>query len=382
MNYSEYFGNHPSAGFGTKGKKDEWSDYFKNQSRRVPVEKVYSDSPIVVDRNIGKVKTYLDVDPVVTQRPTHEQMLMQQQQMAISRRLAQEQKDYYGKVWENKINQMEVEEPQVPRKVRKLSFVDKPSATVDTSEPVSVGQNVAEEPHREYGDSTPLSEAEIEDAMKKLREAAEAKSKSVDDADAEGIPTEELMKDVLTEGISTEELMKDVLTEEPVEDIPTEEQAGDVPAHPESVNEETAPVEELTEDVQTESVNEETASAEIELEPVIPEYEQFVPVDEAEVEDVTPEPEDESEAVTSEPEDDILGGLGANDIEEEEVPEDLPEDLPEDIENLNIDTEYEEERKARKENADADSKKKKTTKKKTATASKRKKPVVTVKKKK
>jgi hypothetical protein len=86
MNYSEYFGKNPNAGWGASGtketNKEDWSKYFQPGTPQVPIKKVYSDSPVVIDNKNGQVKTYMDVDPVVVQRPTHEQMIMEQQQMA------------------------------------------------------------------------------------------------------------------------------------------------------------------------------------------------------------------------------------------------------------------------------------------------------------
>ena len=134
MNYSEYFGKNPNAGWGASGtketNKEDWSNYFQPGTPQVPIKKMYSDSPVVIDNKNGQVKTYMDVDPVVVQRPTHEQMLMEQQQRAASRRLAEEQKAYYDKVWNNKVKQMEDEfaSEDKPKTVKKLSFVDNPKA--------------------------------------------------------------------------------------------------------------------------------------------------------------------------------------------------------------------------------------------------------------
>ena len=69
MNYNEYFGKNPNAGWGASGTRDtnneDWSKYFEPGTQQVPIKKVYSDSPVVVDNPNGQIRTYMDVDPVV-----------------------------------------------------------------------------------------------------------------------------------------------------------------------------------------------------------------------------------------------------------------------------------------------------------------------------
>ena len=50
----------------------------------------------------------MDVTPIVTERPSHEQMLNELQQREAAHRMAQQQKDYY-KTWDQKVRQMDEE---------------------------------------------------------------------------------------------------------------------------------------------------------------------------------------------------------------------------------------------------------------------------------
>ncbi len=112
MNYSEYFGNTPAA---------------KQSGNKVPIKKIYADSPVIVDNQNGQTatRTYQNADPIVVQRLTHEQEIMQQQQMAMSNHLAEQQKAYYDKIWNDKIDKMDEEAAPGPKKkVKKISFID------------------------------------------------------------------------------------------------------------------------------------------------------------------------------------------------------------------------------------------------------------------
>lgn len=332
MNYSEYFGKNPNAGWGASGtketNKEDWSNYFQPGTPQVPIKKMYSDSPVVIDNKNGQVKTYMDVDPVVVQRPTHEQMIMEQQQMAASRRLAEEQKAYYDKVWNNKVKQMEDEfaGEDKPKVVKKLSFVDNPKAVEEqTQQPVNIDvpQNAA--PGYE---NKPMTEEEMQQQAEELQK-----------------------KEELCDPI------EDEVTEEPIPNIIDE------PA-----------------DVFENEVDEEIEDT---IEPILPQ--------DAEVEDIVEEEDDVVETedkvegdVEAEPESEKLDDT-FGDIADEDVPSDLPEELA----GLNIDEEYEAERNARiaaKEAEAEETKKKSNRGRKKATdsseTSKRKKPVVKTKSKK
>ena len=114
MNYNEYFGKgNQNAGWGTSGtpatENENWDNYFDGQSVHVPIQKIYADSPQVTTPTVpNKGNSYMDVTPVVTERPSHELMLKELQQREAAHRLAQQQKDYY-KTWNQKIRQMEEE---------------------------------------------------------------------------------------------------------------------------------------------------------------------------------------------------------------------------------------------------------------------------------
>ena len=352
MNYSEYFGKNPNAGWGASGtketNKEDWSNYFQPGTPQVPIKKMYSDSPVVIDNKNGQVKTYMDVDPVVVQRPTHEQMIMEQQQMAASRRLAEEQKAYYDKVWNDKVKQMEAEfaGDDKPKAVKKLSFVDKPKAVEEqTQQPVNIDvhQNAA----LGYENNKPMTEEEKQSIIEKL----DVECKKLDEVEKQQ-QAEELQKEV-----KLSDQIEDEVTEEPIPD------AIDEPA-----------------DVFENEVKEEIEDT---IEPILPQDAEVEDI--VEEEDNVVETEDEVKGdVEAEPEseklDDTLG-----DIADEDVPSDLPEELA----GLNIDEEYEAERNARiaaKEAEAEETKKKSNRGRKKATnsseTSKRKKPVVKTKSKK
>ena len=352
MNYSEYFGKNPNAGWGASGtketNKEDWSNYFQPGTPQVPIKKMYSDSPVVIDNKNGQVKTYMDVDPVVVQRPTHEQMIMEQQQMAASRRLAEEQKAYYDKVWNDKVKQMEDEfaGEDKPKTVKKLSFVDKPKAVEEqTQQPVNI--DVLQNTAPGYENNKPMTEEEMQAAIEKINE----ESKKLDEAEKQQ-QIKELQKE--------EELgnqIEDEVTKEPIPDIIDE---------PADVFE-----------------NEVEKEIEDTIEPILPQDAEVEDI--VEEEDNVVETEDEVEGnVEEEPEyeklDDILGGI---------ADEDDNSDLPEELAGLNIDEEYEAERNARiaaKEAEAEETKKKSNRGRKKATnsseTSKRKKPVVKTKSKK
>ena len=352
MNYSEYFGKNPNAGWGASGtketNKEDWSNYFQPGTPQVPIKKMYSDSPVVIDNKNGQVKTYMDVDPVVVQRPTHEQMLMEQQQMAASRRLAEEQKAYFDKVWNDKVKQMEDEfaGEDKPKVVKKLSFVDNPKAVEEqTQQPVNI--DVPQNAAPGYENNKPMTEEEKQAIIKKL----DKECKKLDEAEKQQQAEELQKKEELCDQI------EDEVTEEPIPD--TIDEPADV-----FENE----VEEEIEDT---------------IEPILPQ--------DAEVEDIVEEEDDVVETedevkgnVEAEPEseklDDTLGDI---------TDEDIPSDLPEELAGLNIDEEYEAERNARiaaKEAEAEETKKKSNRGRKKATnsseTSKRKKPVVKTKSKK
>ena len=347
MNYSEYFGKNPNAGWGASGtketNKEDWSNYFQPGTPQVPIKKMYSDSPVVIDNKNGQVKTYMDVDPVVVQRPTHEQMIMEQQQMAASRRLAEEQKAYYDKVWNDKVKQMEDEfaGEDKPKTVKKLSFVDNPKAVEEqTQHPVNI--DVPQNAAPGYENNKPMTEEEMQAAIEKLNE----ESKKLDELEKQKQAEEELQK-----AEEHGDPIEDEVTEEPIPD------AIDEPA-----------------DVFENEVKEEIEDT---IEPILPQ--------DAEVEDIVEEEDDVVETedevkgdIEAEPEseklDDTLGDI---------TDEDIPSDLPEELAGLNIDEEYEAERNARiaaKEAEAEETKKKSNRGRKKATnsseTSKRKKPVV------
>lgn len=114
MNYNEYFGKgNQNAGYGTSGRPEttpeNWDDYFDGQSIHVPIQKIYADSPQVSSPTIpNKGRSYMDVTPVVTERPSHELMLQELQQREAAHRMAQQQKDYY-RTWDQKVRQMDEE---------------------------------------------------------------------------------------------------------------------------------------------------------------------------------------------------------------------------------------------------------------------------------
>ena len=85
MNYNEYFGKgNQNAGWGTSGTpetvNENWDNYFEGQSVHVPIQKIYADSPQVSSPTVpNQGNSYMDVTPIVTERPSHELMLKELQ---------------------------------------------------------------------------------------------------------------------------------------------------------------------------------------------------------------------------------------------------------------------------------------------------------------
>ena len=298
-------------------------------------------------------------------------MLMQQQQAALSRRLAEEQKAYYDKVWDKKVNQMEDEftSSDKPKPVKKLSFVDKPKAEF-TGEQKSVTIDTIHQPVGDPGHK-PMTPEEMAAAEQALNEAAWAQMRAEEQARKE---LEESLKK------TTEETPKE-LVENPVENFDGINDGETIDERPDEMGfaitlDSENEVNELKEELINAGVPEDAIEEEISepIEPILPGDAEVEAYEETDI-------IDEDIPVTPEPEDDFDNNLGGLDED------DMPSDMPDDIEDLNIDEEYETERAARLAAAEQKDEepvapKRRGRKPKDAAEPKRRKPVVTTKKKK
>ena len=345
MNYYEYFGVANNLGAGTQATPinptEDWSGCFQQDVRQVPVEKVYSDSPVVQG---GRRQTYAEADPIVTMRPTHDQMIAQQQERFLSNKMAEAQREY-NKVWADKIRQMEEEsmsdekKEEVKEKKRiKMSFV------ADENKAPVKEQPVKKEPEQPV----------IEDV--KNEEVPEVASSVLQEdplEDSIGILNTEEERLELGGINMLEEVQEESVVENPVEEIPEE------PASPEDEIEfpEIEPEEAV---VYPELNNEPELEPEVETEPIVP-----IVTGDTEIEGIDEELESENVDIPDE-----LGGLDMSDFGEPPV-------VDEDAEYEARHRAIQEQRKAEEETAA-----KKTSSRKKADTSARKKPVVETTKKK
>ena len=372
MNYNEYFGKgNQNAGWGTSGTpetvSENWDNYFEGQSVHVPIKKIYVDSPQVSSPTVpNQGNSYMDVTPIVTERPSHELMLKELQQREVAHRLAQQQKEYY-KTWNQKVRQMEQEFTSSNEGISDGGIMAQ--AAPGSNETGRLSDYFDIEPG-DYESGRPLNSGRPQSKAKKV--IFTEKGPVFADDFKKQKTTEDLSQK--STKIATEDVVipaEPIIEEKPInEEIPSEELAGfTIPdlsdEEPEIITGEDNPVFPEPEDEFDNGENQEEDAIEDTLveEPVkeiIPEEPiKEIVTGETEVDSIEEENDgtEEPASETIESVDDMLGGIDISDI---------PDDIP-----MNIDEEYAREHEQ-----------KKAPKKKTTTATTRKKSDKTVKTKK